>query len=82
MASKQIRAALFDLDGVVFNTEDQYTVFWGSQCRLYHPDKPGLEYTIKGQTLVQIFDKYFARMEKEQSEIVKRLDEFEHTMKF
>ena len=33
MASKQIRAALFDLDGVVFNTEDQYTVFWGSQCR-------------------------------------------------
>lgn len=26
MASKQIRAALFDLDGVVFNTEDQYTV--------------------------------------------------------
>lgn len=82
MASKQIRAALFDLDGVVFNTEDQYTVFWGSQCRLYHPDKPGLEYTIKGQTLVQIFDKYFAGMEKEQSEIVKRLDEFEHTMKF
>ena len=82
MASKQIRAALFDLDGVVFNTEDQYTVFWGSQCRLYHPDKPGLEYTIKGQTLVQIFDKYFAGMEKEQSEIVMRLDEFEHTMKF
>ena len=23
------RAALFDLDGVVFDTEPQYTVFWG-----------------------------------------------------
>lgn len=82
MVSKQIRAALFDLDGVVFNTEDQYTVFWGSQCKKYHPDKPGLEYTIKGQTLVQIFDKYFANMKDEQAEIVKRLDEFEHNMKF
>lgn len=27
MASKQIQAALFDLDGVVFNTEDQYSIF-------------------------------------------------------
>lgn len=82
MVSKQIKAALFDLDGVVFNTEDQYTVFWGNQCRQYHPDKPGLEYTIKGQTLVQIFDKYFNGMEEEQAEIVKRLDEFERNMNF
>ena len=48
-----IRAALFDLDGVVFDTEGQYSVFWGSQCRLYRPDCPGLEDKIKGQTLVQ-----------------------------
>lgn len=82
MIGKQFRAALFDLDGVVFNTEDQYTVFWGSQCRLYHPDKPGLEYIIKGQTLVQIFDKYFAGMKDEQKKIVERLDQFERCMKF
>ena len=50
------KAALFDLDGVVIDTESQYSVFWGSQCRLYHPEIPGLENKIKGQTLTQIFD--------------------------
>lgn len=81
MASKQIQAALFDLDGVVFNTEDQYSIFWGSQCRIYHPDKPGLEYKIKGQTLVQIFDKYFPDKDV-QKEITERLDNFERNMEF
>jgi beta-phosphoglucomutase-like phosphatase (HAD superfamily) len=47
----ELKAALFDLDGVVFDTEPQYTIFWGSQCRLYHPEHPGLEHEIKGQTL-------------------------------
>ena len=27
----QLKAALFDLDGVVFDTEPQYSIFWGSQ---------------------------------------------------
>ena len=82
MAIRNMRAALFDLDGVVFDTESQYSVFWGEQCRLYHPDKPGLENRIKGQTLVQIFDNYFPNMKEEQAEIVVRLDEFEKNMKF
>ena len=79
---ENIRAALLDLDGVVFDTESQYSVFWGEQCRLYHPDKPGLEDKIKGQTLVQIFDKYFSELKGEQPVIVRRLDEFERNMKF
>lgn len=82
MTNRLLRAALFDLDGVVFDTESQYTAFWGEQCRLYHPDKPGLEHKIKGQTLVQIFDNYFSDMKDEQPEIVRRLDEFERNMKF
>ncbi len=79
-----IKAALFDLDGVVFDTESQYSVFWKKQCRLYHPDKPGLENMIKGQTLVQIFDKYFSSsdLKTEQSKIVARLDDFENNMEF
>ena len=56
MENYKLKAALFDLDGVVFDTEPQYTVFWGSQCRLYHPEHPGLEQEIKGQTLTQIYD--------------------------
>ena len=57
---KKIKAALFDLDGVVFDTEPQYTVFWGAQCREFHPEHHGLEYEIKGQTLDQIYDAWFS----------------------
>ncbi len=76
------RAALFDLDGVVLDTEGQYTKFWAEQCRQYYPNKPGLEYKVKGQTLVQIFDKYFSGMDLEQAEITKRLNNFELSMSF
>lgn len=77
-----IKACLFDLDGVVFDTEPQYTVFWGQICREYHPDKPGLEHKIKGQTLVQIYDGYFSDYKSEQEKITKRLDDFESKMRF
>lgn len=55
-----IKVALFDLDGVVFETESQYSIFWGMIGREYHPEIPDFEYRIKGQTLVQIYDKYFS----------------------
>lgn len=77
------RAALFDLDGVVVDTEDQYTVFWGLQCRLYHPEHPGLEYEIKGSTLDQIYDRWFAGdLEVERPVITRRLNEFESQMEY
>ena len=60
MLERQLKAALFDLDGVVFDTEPQYSVFWGEQCRLYHPEHPGLEQEIKGSTLTQIYDCWFS----------------------
>ena len=79
----QLKAALFDLDGVVFNTEPQYTVFWGSQCRLYHPEHPGLEHEIKGSTLTQIYDRWFSGpLAKEQAVITQRLDAFEAQMTY
>ncbi len=79
---KPFGAALFDLDGVVFDTESQYTIFWGGQCRQYHPERLGLEKEIKGQTLVQIFDRYFADMKDKQQEIEEKLNEFEQQMTF
>ena len=80
---KQMKAALFDLDGVVFDTEPQYTVFWGSQCRLYHPEHPGLEHEIKGSTLTQIYDRWFSgELAQEQPVITQRLDAFEAQMTF
>lgn len=80
---KQFKAALFDLDGVVFDTEPQYTRFWGSQCRLYHPEHPGLEQEIKGQTLMQIYDRWFCGpLAAEQPFITQRLNDYERQMHY
>ncbi len=77
-----VKAALFDLDGVVFDTESQYTVFWRMIAREYHPDIPGLELQIKGQTLVQIYDRYFPNMPEEQQRTTERLNTFEAEMSY
>ena len=63
-----VKACLFDLDGVVFDTEPLYTLFWKEIGEQFCPNVPNFEYVIKGQTLVQIYDKYltyssFCRME-------------------
>lgn len=80
---KDIKAALFDLDGVVFDTEPQYTIFWGSQCREFHPEHPGLEHEIKGQTLVQIYDAWFSGpLADKQALITERLDRYEQQMSY
>ena len=80
---ERLKAALFDLDGVVFDTEPQYTVFWGSQCRLYHPELPGLEHDIKGSTLTQIYNRWFSgELAGEQPVITERLNAFEAQMTF
>ena len=77
------RAALFDLDGVVFDTEPQYSVFWGSQCQLYHPEHPGLEHEIKGSTLDQIFDRWWSGpLEAERETVTQRLNDFEAQMHY
>lgn len=83
MYKAPIKAALFDLDGVVFDTEPQYTIFWGEQCREFHPEIPGLELKIKGQTLVQIYEKHFeGELKPMQAVITQRLNEFEKQMTF
>ena len=76
------KAALFDLDGVVFDTESQYTEFWGSVFRHYYPDQPGLEHKIKGSTLVQIYDLYFADRPADQTHITDQLNDFERHMRY
>ena len=78
-----MKAALFDLDGVVFDTEPQYTIFWGAQCREFHPEHPGLEHEIKGQTLVQIYDAWFSgELQEKQAVITERLNLYEQQMDY
>ncbi len=72
---------LFDLDGVITDTEPQYKIFW---------DRMGLEYLgiedfqfmIKGQALFQIYDGHFRGMLSEQEEITAKLNEYEADMTY
>ena len=75
-------AALFDFDGVVMDTESQYSIFWNEVGKKYHPEYEEFGKIIKGQTLRQIYDRYFAGMEKEQEEITDALNCFEAQMKY
>ena len=75
-------AALFDFDGVVMDTESQYSIFWNGVGKKYHPEYEEFGKIIKGQTLRQIYDRYFAGMEKEQEEITEALNRFEAQMKY
>lgn len=80
---REMKAALFDLDGVVFDTEPQYTIFWGEQCREFHPECPGLEHKIKGQTLTQIYESWFSgNLLAKQSLITERLNDYERKMDY
>lgn len=83
MKQKELKAALFDLDGVVFDTEPQYTIFWGSVCRQYHPEHPGLEQEIKGSTLTQIYERWFSgSLETAREDVTRRLNDYEQQMHY
>lgn len=69
---RNFKAALFDLDGTLIDTENQYTVIWGEICRRFRPDIPGLEIKIKGTTLTQILGRYFPEPEV-QAELTRML---------
>jgi beta-phosphoglucomutase len=73
-------AGLFDLDGVILDTEKQYTVFWTGIMRKYKGDDSPAQ-KIKGSTLEKIYTEWFFGMEKEQQEITSALAVFERNMK-
>ena len=75
-------AALFDFDGVVVDTEPQYTLFWDVRGKKYHPEIPNFGHHIKGQTLTQIYSQYFREPEGLQNEITRQLLDYELTMHF
>lgn len=75
-------AVLFDFDGVVVDTEPQYTLFWDVLGKKYHPEIPEFGHHIKGQTLTQIYSQYFLQPEGLQNEITRQLLDYELTMHF
>ena len=76
------KAALFDVDGVVFDTEPQYTAFWSTVFARHYPNEPQLATSIKGQTLTWIYERYFADKPDLQNKITAELNTFERNMQF
>ncbi len=79
---KEAIAALFDLDGVIVDTEAQYSKFWSEIGRQYIPDTPGFSANIKGRTLDQIIKDHFGTGTQLAAEIVEKLDQWEKHMKY
>ncbi len=75
----KIKAALFDLDGVILDTEPQYTFFWNEQGRKYL-NRVNLGLEIKGMSLHFILQNYFGDDPKTRKQIKNDLDNFERSM--
>ena len=74
-------AVLFDLDGVIVDTEGQYSLFWKQIGEEYMPGMPDFALAIKGRTLTQIYDTYFPDA-ADRAAITERLNAFERQMDF
>lgn len=74
-------AALFDLDGVIIDTEPQYTDFWAGVGDHFGDLGSDFALKVKGQTLNYIFETYFPSPD-ERKELARMLDEFENQMRY
>lgn len=74
------KAALFDLDDVIVDTESIYTDFWDDIDRRYPTGVDNFARVIKGNTLARILDTYFD--EDLRDEILVLLKEQEESMRY
>lgn len=74
-------AILFDLDGVLIDSERNYSRFWRGIEELYPTGIPQFERVIKGTTLYDILDRYYPD-ELIQADVKQRLLTFESELKF
>ena len=71
---------LFDLDGVIIDSETEYTKIWAEIDRLYPTGYPDFTSRIKGMTLPKILDTYFDMSVRE--EVNNKCHELESHMTF
>lgn len=72
---------LFDLDGVLIDSESEYSKIWAQVNKEYPSGIPSLEVIIKGCTLDKILDDHYPDMEI-RSKVIARLYELEKLMKY
>lgn len=74
---------LFDMDGVVLDTETQYDKFWKHIGERYNVGIPNFEKQIKGTTLPNIINKYFSELsQQERDSIVSAIHQMELEMSY
>ena len=75
--------ALFDMDGVVIDTESQYDIIWRAIGKKYLPEIDGFEKMIKGTIMLNILSKCFSHLsEDELQNLIRMHDEFERNMTY
>lgn len=75
------KGVLFDLDGVVVDSESIYTQFWSDIDKLYPTGVENFAITIKGNTLQRILADYFPDNDVKQ-DILERIKDFEINMRY
>ena len=80
LTTKKTRGVLFDLDGVLLDSEGQYSIFWRSMEERFPTGIDDFSNYIKGFHLARILS-YFATDEIRE-QIVQELVEFEKNMRF
>ena len=72
---------IFDLDGVIIDTEPIYDVFWSDAAIRYHVGIEHFERVIKGTTMPNIMERYFSgHTQQEREQLIKECAEFELKM--
>ncbi len=70
-----IRGLLFDLDGVIIDSETEYSKIWRHINEVFPTGVPDLERVIKGCTLTSILTTYFPENQREEvKEMLYRLE--------
>ncbi len=75
------KGVLFDLDGVIIDSESIYTRFWDSIDKLHPTGIPDFAIKIKGMTLPTILNTYFAD-KTIQADIFHHITQFEADMEY
>lgn len=74
-------AALFDLDGVLIDSEPLYSQFYDNIAKIHNLDVPNFSQVIKGSTIGKILSDYFPA-EAMKADVMARLIDFESSMPF
>lgn len=78
---KKIKGALFDLDGVLLDSEDIYTEFWNAVEEKFPTGIPNFAHVIKGSNLFEILHDHYPN-EAIRQEVTEMLLNFQRTMKY